>query len=138
MLPRVSVRPVAAVAIALAVLLVAVALSIPARAHHSNAEAADAGASVPACGPNYQGGNQLPSGLPVRDPAAAPPPAITAEAAVVVDAETGRVLYGLDEHRRRSPASTTKIMTAILALENRPLDDTVVSETDAVTMSAAG
>jgi D-alanyl-D-alanine carboxypeptidase (penicillin-binding protein 5/6) len=102
------------------------------------AEAAGPAAAVPSCGPNAQGGDVLPSGLPVRDPAAAPPPPITAKAAVVLDAETGRVLYGLDEHYRRSPASTTKIMTAILALENRPLDDLIVAESDALTMSAAG
>jgi D-alanyl-D-alanine carboxypeptidase (penicillin-binding protein 5/6) len=55
-----------------------------------------------------------------------------------VDAETGRVLYGLDEHARHYPASTTKIMTAILALENRPLDEMVVAQSDGMRMSAAG
>jgi D-alanyl-D-alanine carboxypeptidase (penicillin-binding protein 5/6) len=138
MLSRISLRPAAAACVAIAALLIAAALSMPARADRSNAEAADAGASVPACGPNYQGGDLLPSGLPVHGAAAPPPPAISAQAAVVLDAETGRVLYGLDEHRRRSPASTTKIMTAILALENRPLDDYVVAESDAISMSAAG
>jgi D-alanyl-D-alanine carboxypeptidase len=55
-----------------------------------------------------------------------------------VDAETGRVLYGLNEHERRFPASTTKIMTAILAIERASLDEVVVAESDAVRMSAAG
>ncbi|MBX6377367.1 MAG: D-alanyl-D-alanine carboxypeptidase, partial [Clostridia bacterium] len=45
------------------------------------------------------------------------PPRLTAAAAVLVDAETGQVLYGRNAHQRRDPASTTKIMTAVLALE---------------------
>jgi D-alanyl-D-alanine carboxypeptidase len=138
MLSRICSRPAAAASLALGAVLIAAALSVSARSHRPGAEAAPAAASIPACGPNYHGGDLLPSGMPVRDAASPPPPPITAHAAVVLDAETGRVLYGLDEHRRRSPASTTKIMTAILALENRPLDDSVVAESNAVTMSAAG
>jgi D-alanyl-D-alanine carboxypeptidase (penicillin-binding protein 5/6) len=138
MLSRISVRPAAVTFVALATALIAAAFGIAQRWDRPGAEAAPASAAVPACGPNYQGGELLPSGLPVRNAAAPPPPAITAHAAVVLDAETGRVLYGLDEHRRRSPASTTKIMTAVLAIENRSLDDYVVAESDAVTMSAAG
>ena len=38
-------------------------------------------------------------------------PAITAEAAVVMDLDTGQVLYGKGEHERRPPASLTKVMT---------------------------
>jgi D-alanyl-D-alanine carboxypeptidase (penicillin-binding protein 5/6) len=64
----------------------------------------------------------------LRNAPAAPP--ITAAAAVVIDAETGEILWGKGEHERRSPASTTKIMTAILASESAPLDQVVVSETD--------
>ena len=42
-------------------------------------------------------------------------PAITAEAAVVMDLDTGQVLYGTGEHERRPPASLTKVMTGYLA-----------------------
>ena len=42
-------------------------------------------------------------------------PAITAEAAVVMDLDTGQVLYGKGEHERRPPASLTKVMTGYLA-----------------------
>ena len=42
-------------------------------------------------------------------------PAITAEAAVVMDLDTGQVLYGNGEHERRPPASLTKVMTGYLA-----------------------
>lgn len=65
---------------------------------------------------------------------AAPVPNITAQAAVVLDADSGEVLWGLNEHERRAPASTTKIMTALLASESAPLDGVVVSQTDASQM----
>jgi len=68
-----------------------------------------------------------------RREAAAPPP-ITAQAAVVVDAESGEVLWGLNEHERRAPASTTKIMTGILAIEAGDLDRVVTAEVDASQM----
>ena len=53
------------------------------------------------------------------------PPSITSPAAVVINAATGRVLYEWDANERRPMASTTKIMTAILILENLPLDQEV-------------
>lgn len=52
--------------------------------------------------------------------------------AVLMDADSGRILYGKDEGTFRPMASTTKIMTCILALENGNLSDTcTVSETAA-------
>ncbi|MDI9638864.1 D-alanyl-D-alanine carboxypeptidase family protein [Kamptonema cortianum] len=45
-------------------------------------------------------------------------PAITAKSAIVMDANSGRVLYGKNIHTSRYPASTTKILTALLLLEN--------------------
>lgn len=53
------------------------------------------------------------------------PPTIAAKSAIVVDSVTGKVLYTKDCHTKRPPASTTKIMTAILALEHGNLDDKV-------------
>jgi D-alanyl-D-alanine carboxypeptidase (penicillin-binding protein 5/6) len=53
------------------------------------------------------------------------PPTIAAKSAIVVDSMTGKVLYTKDCHTKRPPASTTKIMTAILALEHGNLDDEV-------------
>ena len=44
-------------------------------------------------------------------------PGLSAAAAIVIDADTGRVLWGLHDHQRRQVASTTKIMTALLALK---------------------
>jgi len=43
-------------------------------------------------------------------------PKLAGAAAILVDAKTGRVLWGLHAHQRRHVASTTKIMTALLAM----------------------
>lgn len=48
-----------------------------------------------------------------------------AQSAVLMDAETGRILYGKDPDTKRPMASTTKIMTCILALEQGNPDDEV-------------
>ena len=56
---------------------------------------------------------------------AANAPDISAKSAVLIDAESGAVLYGENEHDRRGMASTTKIMTALVALENASLSDVV-------------
>lgn len=53
--------------------------------------------------------------VPAVQRMAAPP--IGAAAAIVVDEQTGQVLFASDERRRLPMASTTKIMTALLALE---------------------
>lgn len=53
-----------------------------------------------------------------------PEPAITGRAAVVLDGKTGRVIWERDGDRPLPPASTTKIMTAMLALESGRLDRT--------------
>lgn len=46
------------------------------------------------------------------------PPEIKAEAAVVIDAKTGEVLYEKDAYSRREPASITKIVTCLVALDH--------------------
>lgn len=48
---------------------------------------------------------------------------IHAPVALLMDSTTGKILYQKDAHKRMYPASTTKIMTAILALENCKLTD---------------
>ena len=52
-------------------------------------------------------------------------PRLTAAAAVLMDAKTGQVLYDRNGHLEWPPASTTKIMTALVALERTPLDTLV-------------
>lgn len=48
---------------------------------------------------------------------AAAPPSVMAEAAVVMNADTGQVLFSKNPDRIMYPASTTKIMTLLIALE---------------------
>lgn len=50
---------------------------------------------------------------------------ISAAAAIVMDAATGEILYEKNIHTVRSMASTTKIMTALLACESGGLDSIV-------------
>jgi len=52
-------------------------------------------------------------------------PKIEAGAAVVMDMKSGRILYNKNAYARKSIASTTKIMTAIIAIENGNLEDKV-------------
>jgi len=52
-------------------------------------------------------------------------PQITAESGVVIDADTGLVLFDKNKDEQYEPASTTKVMTALLALENLDLKKTV-------------
>lgn len=47
------------------------------------------------------------------------PEELYARSAVLMDADSGRVLFGKEEQEIRPMASTTKIMTCILALENQ-------------------
>jgi D-alanyl-D-alanine carboxypeptidase (penicillin-binding protein 5/6) len=56
---------------------------------------------------------------------AAQEPYISADAAVLMDAHTGQVLFAKNPHKKRPPASTTKIMTALLALELGDPDEIV-------------
>lgn len=53
-------------------------------------------------------------------------PSISAKAAILIDANTGEILFEKNMNDKMYPASTTKIMTAILAIENGNLDDKVV------------
>ncbi|MBP2642901.1 MAG: Serine-type D-Ala-D-Ala carboxypeptidase [Firmicutes bacterium] len=54
-------------------------------------------------------------------------PQLTAHSAIVIDATTGRVLYEKNAEETRYPASTTKMMTLIVALENGNLNDLVTT-----------
>jgi len=58
-------------------------------------------------------------------------PQVVGEAAVVIDSKNGQVLYEKNPHRRMYPASTTKTLTAIIALENSRLTDLVTISKDA-------
>ena len=59
-------------------------------------------------------------------------PAVGAKSAILMDAQTGTILYakGIDE--KHYPASTTKIMTCLLAIENCDLNEMVTFSHEAV------
>lgn len=55
-------------------------------------------------------------------------PILTADAAILIDARTGQVLYEKNADKREYPASMTKMMTCILALEKgNPLKTIAIS-----------
>ncbi|MBQ2425735.1 MAG: D-alanyl-D-alanine carboxypeptidase, partial [Lachnospiraceae bacterium] len=60
-----------------------------------------------------------------KEEIAVPAPQLFAQSAALIDGETGRVLFGKQEDTVLPMASTTKIMTCILALENASPDDVV-------------
>ena len=53
------------------------------------------------------------------------PPNINSRACVVIDRKTNTILYGKNEKQKRKMASTTKIMTAIIIIENCNLNETI-------------
>ncbi|WP_051195162.1 D-alanyl-D-alanine carboxypeptidase family protein [Pseudobutyrivibrio ruminis] len=57
---------------------------------------------------------------------------VTAESAIVMEQETGTILYSKNMDDEHFPASITKIMTALIVLENCDLDETVTFSADAV------
>lgn len=59
-------------------------------------------------------------------------PQISAEGAILIEAETGAVLFEKNATEAFYPASTTKLMTVLLALENSALGETVTASHDAV------
>lgn len=59
-------------------------------------------------------------------------PSITSGAAVLMDNRTNKILYSKEENKKMYPASTTKIVTAILVLENGNLDDVVTASYNAI------
>lgn len=59
-------------------------------------------------------------------------PSINAASAILIDNRTNKVLYSKNEDTKMFPASTTKIMTAIITLENCSLDEQATASFDAV------
>ncbi len=54
------------------------------------------------------------------------------EAGILIDSKTGKVLYGKNENVKMFPASTTKILTAIITIENCNLSDKVTASREAI------
>ena len=65
-------------------------------------------------------------------------PNISAESAILIDAKTGTTLFNKNAQERMYPASTTKILTAIIAIEKCNLDDIVTVHNSAIKTIPAG
>jgi integral membrane protein (TIGR01906 family) len=65
-------------------------------------------------------------------------PEISADAAILIERSTGTVLYAKNAEKSEYPASTTKVMTALLTLENADLDETVVFSKSAIYALTSG
>ncbi|MCD2347541.1 D-alanyl-D-alanine carboxypeptidase family protein [Clostridium guangxiense] len=63
-------------------------------------------------------------------------PAISSDNAVLIDAKTGEVLYYKNMNAIFPPASTTKLMTALLTIENCNLEDTITVSNDFLTKNS--
>lgn len=59
-------------------------------------------------------------------------PSVQAECAILIDANSGNILYGKNIHSQQPPASITKILTALIACENNSMGDTVTFSHKAV------
>lgn len=59
-------------------------------------------------------------------------PAITAESAILMEVNTGAILYAKNIHKKSFPASTTKLLTCLIVMEQGNLDDTVTFSNEAV------
>ncbi len=59
-------------------------------------------------------------------------PGIMAGSAILIDADTGSVLYSKSAEDKMYPASTTKLMTVLLALENSDFSETVTMSYDSL------
>ncbi|MDK2823070.1 MAG: hypothetical protein PWQ67_1718 [Clostridia bacterium] len=63
--------------------------------------------------------------LSFTKPLLAGEPQISAQSAILVDGDTGAILYSRNPNQQRPPASLTKILTTILAIEKGNLEDVV-------------
>ncbi|MBR3152341.1 MAG: D-alanyl-D-alanine carboxypeptidase [Clostridia bacterium] len=63
---------------------------------------------------------------------------VQSEAAVIIEETTGKVIYNKNAYEKYYPASTTKIMTAILAIEQCNLDEMATASEYAITSIPSG
>lgn len=57
---------------------------------------------------------------------------IYSKSAILIEAQTGKILYEKDMYARKYPASTTKVLTAIIALEMCDLNEKAVASYEAI------
>jgi D-alanyl-D-alanine carboxypeptidase (penicillin-binding protein 5/6) len=73
-----------------------------------------------------------------ENPGWADSPSIMGESGIVMEISTGSILYEKNMHDIHYPASITKIMTALLAIENCEMDEIVTVPPEAVYMEDKG
>lgn len=68
-----------------------------------------------------------------------PLPALSAQAIMLVNLNTGEIIYARNEHERRAPGSLIKMITAMVALERGKLDqEIIITQQDVRVYSAVG
>ena len=65
-------------------------------------------------------------------------PSVTAESAIVMDVQSGAILYEKNIDKREYPASITKLLTTLVALDNAELTDTVEFSQDSISFLEYG
>lgn len=63
---------------------------------------------------------------------------IYSEAVILIEKSSGKILYSKNSEQKMYPASTTKILTAILAIETLPLDKELTASHDAIMSIPSG
>lgn len=66
--------------------------------------------------------------LPVPEKNHLPAPELTAQSALVMDFDSGTIIFQKNPHLKLHPASITKVVTAIVALETYPLEEIITVE----------
>jgi len=105
---------------------VSLLLSFPSAHGFQAATAAENGTIAPSSAPSGTVAEILEAEAPPEAPAN-----IASESAILIDQQSGRVLFAKNERARLYPASITKIVTAIVALETSRLDETVTVSREA-------
>ena len=59
-------------------------------------------------------------------------PKVYAGAAIIMDMDSGAILYGKNIDEKRYPASITKLLTALVAVENSGFEDEIVFSDDSI------
>ena len=63
---------------------------------------------------------------------------ISSESVILIEKNSGKILYSKNSNEKRYPASTTKILTAILAIEHLSLNQKIIASHDAIMSIPSG
>lgn len=85
-----------------------------------------------------QATNQTGSNTTVTSTSPTPDFTVSSAGAVMIESKTGKILYGKNENEKLYPASTTKILTAIIAIENCSPSDKITASYDSVMSLPSG